>query len=152
MTRRLLLKTVLLCCLLGLFFTKARAQYAIGGTAGANLVNSVYWLTWDRGIPGSTIISSPAGSNGQNIINGTYVWQFSPTVRITAIISGLTVTNGTAMVSYTPGSYSGDGLDVLYSNNNLPKPASRGVPASGLATPYGGAINFDIDIKVAILI
>ncbi|RVU01393.1 T9SS type B sorting domain-containing protein [Mucilaginibacter limnophilus] len=152
MTKKYLLKVVLFCCLISIFSKNAWAQYAIGGTAGANLVNSVYWLTWDNTIPSSTMISSPAGFTPQNIIAGTYVWQFSPTVRITAVISDLTVANGTGMQSYTPGSYAGDGLDVLYSGNNQPKPNSRGVPASGIATPYGGTVNFDIDIKVAILI
>ncbi|RYZ95234.1 MAG: hypothetical protein EOP47_26240, partial [Sphingobacteriaceae bacterium] len=90
-------------------FTKATAQYAIGGTAGTNLVNSVYWLTWDQNASGSTLITQPAGANGNNLINGTYVWQFSPTVRITAIISNLQTTGGPSMLVYTPGSFSGDG-------------------------------------------
>ncbi|WP_158534921.1 CshA/CshB family fibrillar adhesin-related protein [Mucilaginibacter hurinus] len=133
-------------------FTKASAQYAVGGSAGTNLVNSVYWLTWDQNATGSTLISQPAGANAGNLINGTYVWQFSPTVRITAIISNLQTVGGTAMLAYTPGSFSGDGLDLIYSGNNLPKPDSRGVPASGISAPYGGTATFDIDVKVAILI
>ncbi|RYD94694.1 MAG: hypothetical protein EOP54_17075, partial [Sphingobacteriales bacterium] len=133
-------------------FTNASAQYAIGGTAGENLVNSVYWLTWDQTATGSTLISQPAGASGSNLINGTYVWQFSPTVRITAIISNLQTTLGTSMLVYTPGSYFGDGLDLIYSGNNLPKPDSRGVPASGISAPYGGTATFDIDVKVTILI
>jgi hypothetical protein len=77
-----LLRIVFLCALFSQFFTKASAQYAIGGQAGNTLVKSVYWLTWDSGAAGSTMISHPADYNAFNITNGTYVWQFSPTVRI----------------------------------------------------------------------
>ncbi|MVN92686.1 CshA/CshB family fibrillar adhesin-related protein [Mucilaginibacter aquatilis] len=130
----------------------ASAQYAIGGSAGVKLANSVYWLTWDRSAPGSTLIETPVGYSSSNIISGTYVWQFSPTVRITAVINNQTFSTGAGMTSYTPGSYFGDGLDLIYSGNNLPKPDSRGVPNSGIATTNGGTVTFDIDIKVAILI
>jgi len=97
------------------------------------------------------MISSPAGYNAFNIINGTYVWQFSPTVRITAIISNEVLTTANTMQIYTSGAYSGDGLNYLYSGNNLAAPNSRGVPNSGLAVTQG-AVTFDCDIKVAILI
>ncbi|GAA4306698.1 hypothetical protein GCM10023149_00050 [Mucilaginibacter gynuensis] len=152
MTKRYLFKVILLCVLLCQFFTKASAQYAIGGSAGTSLARSVYWLTWDKLANGSTLITQPVGADASNIINGTYVWQFSPTVRITAVISNEVSSNSQHMSVYTPGSYSGDGLDLIYSGNNQPKPDSRGVPSSGLATPYGQTVKFDIDIKVAILI
>lgn len=152
MVKTYLLKFILLFVLLNLLLTKASAQYAIGGSAGTNLTHSVYWLTWDNSTPGSALISKPAGSSFYNVTAGTYVWQFSPTVRITAIISNLTSPdNGTVQV-YTPGDYPSDGLDLIYSGNNLPKPNSRGVANSALATSYGSTITFDIDIKVAILI
>jgi gliding motility-associated-like protein len=152
MINKYLLKVLLLCFLLCHVFNKASAQYAIGGSAGTNLANSVYWLTWDKAASGSTLITSPAGSNVSNIINGTYVWQFSPTVRITGNITNEVLSPGAGMVAYTPGSYFGDGLDLLYSGNNLPKPDSRGVQNSALATTNGGTVTFDIDIKVSILI
>ena len=152
MIKKYLLKVLLLCFLLGHICSQATAQYAIGGSAGTNLTNAVYWLTWDRAANGSTLVSSPVGSSGSNIINGTYVWQFSPTVRITGTITNEVLSVGAGMVSYTPGSYFGDGLDLLYSGNNLPKPDSRGVPNSALATTNGGTVTFDIDIRVAILI
>ncbi|GAA4914128.1 CshA/CshB family fibrillar adhesin-related protein [Mucilaginibacter defluvii] len=140
--------------LLAIFFysDKARAQYAIGGEAGTSLVNSVYWLTWDKTLTGSTLITSPSGSSAQNITNGNYVWQFSPTVQIRATISDLVTSGNQPMQAYTPGSYASDGLDLLYSGNNRPKPDSRGVEASAVVTPYGGTATFDIDIKVFILI
>ncbi len=152
MINRYLLKFFLVLISLTALTRAANAQYAIGGSAGTNLVNSVYWLTWNRSDPNSTLVTAPAGSNASNIVNGTYVWQFSPTVRITAVITNLVTTGGGAMQAYTPGSYSGDGLDLIYSGNNLAKPDSRGVANSGLATPYGGTAKFDIDVKVAILI
>jgi len=152
MIKKYLPKVLLLCFVLCHLFSKVSAQYAVGGSAGTALTNAVYWLTWDRAANGSALISSPAGSSGSNIINGTYVWQFSPTVRITGIISNEVLSAGAGMVSYTPGSYFGDGLDLLYSGNNLPKPDSRGVPNSALATTNGGTVTFDIDIKVSILI
>ena len=152
MIKKLLPKIALIFALAVLSFKQASAQYAIGGTAGTTLVNSVYWLTWDPTAAGSTLISAPAGSNAGNISNGTYVWQFSPTVRITAIISNEVGTGGN-LKAYTSGAYINDGLDLIYSGNNLPKPASRGVPNAGIATPGNGNTNtFDIDIKVAILI
>jgi hypothetical protein len=89
MIKQYLLKVTLLCLLLSCAFNQAWAQYAIGGSAGANLANAVYWLTWDKNAPGTTLISAPAASNASNIIAGTYVWQFSPTVRITAVVSNL---------------------------------------------------------------
>jgi len=152
MIKQYLLKVTLLCLLLSCAFNQARAQYAIGGSAGTNLANAVYWLTWDKNAPGTTLISAPAASNASNIIAGTYIWQFSPTVRITAVVSNLVFSAGSGMTSYTPGSYFSDGLDLIYSGNNLPKPDSRGVPNSGLATTNGGTSTFDIDIKVSILI
>ncbi len=152
MIKNYLFKIFLLTALLCQFFTKASAQYAIGGSAGTTLVNSVYWLTWDKGSSGSTLISVPPGADAFNVINGTYVWQFSPTVRITAVISNEVTSSGTPMLAYTPGQYSGDGLDLIYSGNNQPKPGSRGVGNSAVATPYGATVTFDIDIKVAILI
>ena len=152
MIKKYLPKVLLLCFLFCLCLNKAWAQYAVGGSAGTTLTNSVYWLTWDKAASGSKLLSSPAGSSGSNIINGTYVWQFSPTVRITGVISNEVLSPGAGMVSYTPGSYFGDGLDLLYSGNNLPKPDSRGVPNSALATTNGGTVTFDIDIKVSILI
>ncbi|WP_158825466.1 CshA/CshB family fibrillar adhesin-related protein [Mucilaginibacter lacusdianchii] len=151
MIKNYLLKVALLLALLLQVFTKASAQYAIGGSAGPNLYNSVYWLTWDKNLTGSTLISSPDGADAQHVLEGKYVWQFSPTVRITATISNLTTTNG-PMMSYTPGDYYADGLDLIYSGNNKPKPDSRGVPASGLAASYGGTTNFNIDIIVEIYI
>ena len=130
MVKTYLLKFILLLVLLNLLLTKASAQYAIGGSAGTTLTHSVYWLTWDNSTPGSALISKPAGSSFYNVTAGTYVWQFSPTVRITAIISNLTSPdNGTVQV-YTPGDYPSDGLDLIYSGNNLPKPNSRGVANS----------------------
>jgi gliding motility-associated-like protein len=152
MIKQYLLKVTLLCLLLSCAFNQAWAQYAIGGSAGANLSNAVYWLTWDKNAPGTTLISAPTASNAYNIINGTYVWQFSPTVRITAVISNEVLSAGSGMVAYTPGYYYGDGLDLIYSGNNLPKPDSRGVLNSALATTNGGTVTFDIDIKIAILI
>jgi len=154
MTKTYLSKIFLIVVILCQFYTKAKAQYAIGGTAGANLYNSVYWLTWDATASGSTLISAPAGANASNITNGTYIWQFSPTVRITAVISNEVFVGGVSpnMTSYTPGNYVGDGLDLIYSGNNQPKPFSRGVDNSGLAAPYGGQVTFNIDVKVAILI
>ncbi|MGZ3757715.1 MAG: CshA/CshB family fibrillar adhesin-related protein [Mucilaginibacter sp.] len=145
-----LLRIVFLCALFSQFFTKASAQYAIGGTAGNTLVKSVYWLTWDSGAAGSTMISHPADYSAFNITNGTYVWQFSPTVRITAILSN-EVSNTNNMQTYTPGGYSGDGLNFMYSGNNLPAPNSRGVANSGLMIVQG-QVTFNMDIKVAILI
>ncbi|MDT3402200.1 CshA/CshB family fibrillar adhesin-related protein [Mucilaginibacter terrae] len=130
----------------------ASAQYAVGGSAGVKLANSVYWLTWDRAASGATLIDAPVGYTSANIINGTYVWQFSPTVRITAIISNRVLSAGANMFSYTPGSYFGDGLDLIFSGNNQPKPDSRGVQNSAVAISNGGTANFDIDIKVTILI
>ncbi|MBE9583755.1 tandem-95 repeat protein [Mucilaginibacter sp. JRF] len=140
--------------LVAIFFCSvdARAQYAIGGEAGTNLVNSVYWLTWDRTQTGSTLVTAPTGADAQHILAGNYVWQFSPTVQIRATISNLTTTDSQPMQSYTPGSYASDGLDLMYSGNNQPKPNSRGVAASAIVTPYGGTATFDIDIKVFILI
>jgi len=152
MVKNYLFKVFLLCFLLCRFCDTAVAQYAIGGSAGTNLVNSVYWLTWDPTATGTTMISSPAGADASHIINGTYVWQFSPSVRITAVLSNEVTTSGTPMIAYTPGQYTGDGLDLIYSGNNQPKPASRGVGNSALATPYGATVTFDIDLKVAILI
>ncbi|WP_448701109.1 CshA/CshB family fibrillar adhesin-related protein [Mucilaginibacter sp. AW1-3] len=152
MVKNYLFRIVLLCFLFCQAFNSAVAQYAIGGSAGTNLVNSVYWLTWDKSATGSTLISTPAGADAYNILSGTYVWQFSPTVRITAILSNYNSTSGTSMLAYTPGQYLGDGLDLIYSGNNQPKPNSRGVGNSALATPYGATVTFDIDIKVAILI
>ncbi|RYE18172.1 MAG: hypothetical protein EOP51_22485, partial [Sphingobacteriales bacterium] len=142
----------MVCVLLGLFINTASAQYAIGGTAGPNLTSSVYWLTWDKTASGSTLITTPVGADAAHIINGTYVWQFSPTVRITGVITNQVAVGGDAMQAYTPGDYNGDGLDLLYSGNNLTKPDSRGVRSSAIVTPYGGSVTFDIDIKVAILI
>ncbi|MCC8407961.1 CshA/CshB family fibrillar adhesin-related protein [Mucilaginibacter sp. UR6-1] len=142
----LLFVAVILCSV------TARAQYAIGGEAGTNLVNSVYWLTWDKNATGTTLVSSPAGSDAQHVLAGNYVWQFSPTVQIRATISNLVTTNNQPMQTYTPGSYPSDGLDLIYSSNNQPKPNSRGIAASGLVTPYGGTATFNIDIKVFILI
>ncbi len=153
MIKKYLLKLVVLSVMLSGVFTKTSAQYAIGGTAGTTLANSVYWLTWDNGVIGSTLITTPVGYDAYHIVNGTYVWQFSPTVQITAIISNEVVTGG-AMQAYTPGSYSTDGLDLIYSGNNAPKPGSQGVLNSALSTAAGGGgtATFDIDIKVAILI
>jgi gliding motility-associated-like protein len=147
-----ILPKLLLLCMVCLMFNKASAQYAIGGSAGTGLVNSVYWLTWDKAANGSTLVSAPAASNAFNIVNGTYVWQFSPTVRITAVVSNQVLSAGSNMIAYTPGTYFGDGLDLIYSGNNLPKPESRGVQNSALSTTNGGTVTFDIDIKVAILI
>ena len=96
------------------------------------------------------MISSPAGYNAFNIINGTYVWQFSPTVRITAVLSN-EVTNANNMQAYTPGGYSGDGLNFMYSGNNLPAPNSKGVANSGLMIVQG-QVTFNMDISVSILI
>jgi gliding motility-associated-like protein len=152
MIKNYLFKIFLLSVLLCQLFTKADAQYAIGGSAGTTLVNSVYWLTWDKNSAGSTLVSTPAGADAFDVINGTYVWQFSPTVRITAVLSNEVSSSGTPMLAYTPGQYSGDGLDLIYSGNNQPKPGSRGVGNSAVATPYGATVTFDIDIKVAILI
>lgn len=152
MVKNYLFKVLLLCFILCRFYNTATAQYALGGSAGTTLANSVYWLTWDPTATGSTMISSPAGADASHIINGTYVWQFSPTVRITAVLSNEVTTSGTPMIAYTPGQYSDDGLDLIYSGNNQPKPGSRGVGNSALATPYGATVTFDIDIKVAILI
>jgi gliding motility-associated-like protein len=152
MIKKYLLKVLLLCFMLFPGFNKALAQYAIGGSAGTSLTNSVYWLTWDKDANGSTLIQAPAASNAFNLVNGTYVWQFSPTVRITAVISNQVLSTGSNMIAYTPGTYFGDGLDLIYSGNNLPKPESRGVPFSGVSTTNGGTATFDIDIKVAILI
>ncbi|TFB32974.1 hypothetical protein E3V97_02740, partial [Pedobacter alluvionis] len=128
------------------FVNNARAQYAIGGTAG-DLTKAVYWLTWDN----ATLTEKPATFTSTNVVNGTYRWMFSPTVRITAIISNRTTNAGGNMVAYTPGQYSGDGLDLIYSGNGLTKPNSRGVVNSGLATTTGATIKFDIDVKVDIL-
>jgi gliding motility-associated-like protein len=150
MTRTYLSKIILILTVLCQFYTNAKAQYAVGGSAGANLYNSVYWLTWDAGASGSTLISAPFGSNAGNVTNGTYIWQFSPTVRITAVVSNENFVGGTNMTSYTPGNYVGDGLNYLFSGNNQPFP--RGVENSGLAAPYGGQVTFNIDVKVAILI
>ena len=141
--KRILCFFVFLCCAVTSF--KANAQYAIGGTAG-NLTKSVYWLTWDN----SALQTAPAGWNNTNVINGTYVWQHSPNVRITAIVSNKT--GGNNMTKYTPGSWSGDGLDLMYSSNNLPKNASRGVVNSGLATINSTTVTFDIEVKVEMLI
>lgn len=152
MTKKYLFKIILLCVLLSQVFTRAQAQYAIGGTAGTTLVNSVYWLTWDKTASNSTLISQPATADAFHIVNGTYVWQFSPTVRITAVISNQQFVGGNSMQAYTSGSYSGDGLNLIYSGNNLPLPDSRGVANSGLATTNGETVTFDIDVKVAILI
>ncbi|MEO6522790.1 MAG: CshA/CshB family fibrillar adhesin-related protein [Mucilaginibacter sp.] len=155
MTKTYLSKIILILTILCQFCTKAKAQYAIGGSAGVNLYNSVYWLTWgDIGTPGSTMISAPSGANAGSIINGTYIWQFSPTVRITAIVSNETFVGGVLpnMTAYTPGNYIGDGLDLIYSGNGQSKPFSRGVENSGLAAPYGGQVTFNIDVKVSILI
>ncbi|WP_345953832.1 CshA/CshB family fibrillar adhesin-related protein [Mucilaginibacter sp. PAMB04168] len=152
MTKKYILRVLLLFVMLACAVKPAAAQYAIGGSAGTNLANSVYWLTWDKNAVGTTLISAPASANASNIVNGTYVWQFSPTVRITAVISNQVLSLGAGMTSYTPGNYSGDGLDLIYSGNNLPKPNSRGVLNSALATTNGGTVTFDIDIKVAILI
>jgi gliding motility-associated-like protein len=152
MVKHYFLRGIILLLLLSQFLTKAEAQYAIGGTAGPNLVNSVYWLTWDKSALGSTLISVPSGADANHIINGTYVWQFSPAVKITATLSNESFTGGDKLIAYTPGVYQGDGLDLIYSGNNLPKPASRGVANSALATIDGETVVFDIDIKVSILI
>ncbi|MBS7564431.1 gliding motility-associated C-terminal domain-containing protein [Mucilaginibacter sp. Bleaf8] len=147
-----LLKVALLFVLFCHVFTKASAQYAISGSAGPNTYNSVYWLTWDPAAPNSTLISSPTGADASHIINGTYTWQFSPTVRISATISNEVFSSGGYMTSYTPGDYYADGLNLIYSGNGLPGTDSRGVRASGMSTSYGGTVNFDIAITVSILI
>ncbi|QQL51227.1 CshA/CshB family fibrillar adhesin-related protein [Mucilaginibacter ginkgonis] len=151
MIRRLILFS---CVLLNfsIISNKALAQYAIGGTAGPALYNAVYWLTWDENATNTTLITAPQGADKDHIINGTYTWQLSPSVRITAILSNEVFVNGDKMISYTPGNFSGDGLDLIYSGNNLPKPASRGVANSGLATINGETITFDIDLTVSVLI
>ncbi|GAB3931220.1 CshA/CshB family fibrillar adhesin-related protein [Mucilaginibacter myungsuensis] len=134
-------------------FNQAKAQhYAVGGTAGSTLTGSVFWLNWDPTVAGSTLISAPASSDANHVTEGTYVWQYSPTVRITAIMSNQVFTNAITMVPYTPGNFEGDGLDLLYSGNNLPKPGSRGIAGTGLATTGNSTATFDIDVKVAILI
>jgi len=145
-----LLRIVFLCLLFCQIVNKATAQYAIGGAAGNTLVKSVYWLTWDSGATGSTMISWPSGYNAYNIINGTYVWQFSPTVRITAVISN-EVSSANNMQTYTPGEYSDDGLNYMYSGNNQAAPNSRGVANSGLMV-VGGLVSFNISISVSILV
>ena len=138
-------------CMLVCGINTTRAQYAIGGTAGPALYNTVYWLTWDKE-GNSPLISSPAGSDKNHIINGTYVFQPSGSVRITAVLSNEVFVNGDKMIAYTPGNFSSDGLDLIYSGNNLPKPASRGVANSGLATTDSESVKFDIKIMVSVLI
>lgn len=147
MTKNYLFKIILLFVVLSGVFTRASAQYAIGGTADS-LAKAVYWLTWDP----AKMLSAPAGADATHIINGTYVWQFSPTVRITAIISNETLSGpNPAMIAYTPGLYARDGLNIMYSSNNLPEfGGSLGVPNCGMATTNGGTVTFDIDVKVAI--
>jgi len=153
MTKNYFFKIFLLFALFCQFFTAAQAQnYAIGGTAGSTLTGSVFWLNWDNTVSGNKLISAPNSYDPQHITNGTYVWQYSPTVRITAIISNESFVNGITMQSYTPGNFTGDGLDLLYSGNNLPKPGSRGVAGTGMATTGNSTAKFDIDVKVAILI
>lgn len=145
-------KIILLSVLLSLSFIRTSAQYAVGGSAGLTLAHSVYWLTWDPTVAGSTLISSPAGTSASNVPNGTYVWKFSPTVRITGVVSNITSPDAGHLTVYTPGTYQSDGLDLIYSGNNLPKPNSRGVANSALATSYGNTVTFNISITVAILI
>ena len=141
--KRILYLFVFLCCATISF--KANAQYAIGGTAG-NLTKSLYWLTWDN----SSLQSAPNGWDNRFIRKGTYVWQHSPNVRITAVISNKTGADN--LEKYTSGNWSGDGLDLMYSSNNKTKPDSRGVLNSGLATGSGTTVSFDIEVKLEMLI
>ncbi|RZK78226.1 MAG: hypothetical protein EOO92_11530, partial [Pedobacter sp.] len=147
--KRILFSFIIIFALL--FSNKVNAQYAIGGTAG-NMVKSVYWLRWDP----STMLTHPSAftSTSSNIVAGTYMWQYSPTARITAVLSNF---GGNAPIKpYTPGNYQGDGLDLIYSGNNLPKNDSRGVANSGISVSQSpgntGLGEFDIDIKVEMLI
>src|ERR1700733_7151673 len=93
-----LLRIALICLLICQFLTKASAQtgtqhYAVNGTANINLIHSVYWLTWGGGtntvFPNNPSTGQPFSSF--NITNGTYVWNYSPTARITAVISNVVI-------------------------------------------------------------
>ncbi|WP_460694862.1 CshA/CshB family fibrillar adhesin-related protein, partial [Mucilaginibacter puniceus] len=171
MNKRLLLKVFLLFALFFQLVNKASAQYAVTGTASTNLQKSIYWLTWKPGSFGMSTTLSSSGATEANIKAGTYEWQYSPTVKITATISNLSFPGaGSQMPAYTPGSFFGDGLDVLYNGNGINGKAlndnantndpvntySRGIPFSGIGTQNGQAshpsVKFDIAISVQILI
>jgi gliding motility-associated-like protein len=146
MTKKHLIKIVLLCVLLCQFFTRASAQYATSGTAGTNLINSVYWLTWDNATLSPT---SPTKIAGAGITNGTYQWLFSPTVRITADITNLVVVAPTGQIQpYTAGNFGGDGLDKMFTANTTPL---RAVSNSGVSVANGTA-TFNVKIKMELFI
>ncbi len=170
MNKRLLLKVFLLCLLFCQLVNRANAQYAVGGEAPLKLQRSVYWLTWapyTNPTTGATNVyglTVPTGGNASTIVaDQDYIWEYSPTTRITARISGLSVTEGTAtkISPYTPGGWVGDGLDVLYNGNgittaksggNNPLSNSRGVPNSAIAINNNGKAVFNITITVEIKI
>lgn len=149
MSKNYFFKIILLLLLFCHFFNKASAQYATSGTAGSSLTNSVYWLTWDNATLSPT---SPTNINSGQITNGTYQWLFSPTVRITADVTGLTFnTTIPQLTPYTAGSYYADGLNQMFTANGQTGSAARAVPNSGISVLSGSA-TFNIKLKVELLI
>ncbi len=173
--------------MLTLFIGKASAQYASNGdapsgtpsTAPTNsggdpkLIKSVYWLTWGDVNPtyngdattlangGSTLVSAvPSdGSTYQSgdVVNGTYTWLFSPSVKIIATVSNRQLTGATRLSSYTPGTFYGndnggtefgDQLDNMFNSNGQTGGASRAVTNSAIGV--SGSVTFDIAIDVQI--
>ncbi|MEO8886517.1 MAG: CshA/CshB family fibrillar adhesin-related protein, partial [Mucilaginibacter sp.] len=155
MNKNLLFKIALLFTVFFQLANRASAQYAVGGTAPVALRNSIYWLTWNHNAAGSTLTAGSPASTATDVPAGTYVWQYSPTVQITATIDHFTAfDNATGTVAkkmgaYTSGSYAaGDGMNILYTGSD----PAYSIPFSGLNTENASFVKFDIALSVQILI
>lgn len=115
-----------------------QAQYANGSGTGS-LQKEIFWLSW-----GSALASKPADMTASKITAGTYTWNITPTARVKATIANITTSNTNATLTpYTAGTYSGDGLQLLY----------PGVNPIGIATSLQGSLlKFNIAIELDLLI
>lgn len=124
--------------LMGLKQNISAQNYANGTGTGA-LQKQIFWLTWNNGL-----ISFPPDADSFNITAGQYVWQFTPNVKVVANVSNIVaITPNSALRVYTSGSYTQDGLNVLY----------PGIKGQGLKDSlFAGRIKFDVSVDLQLLV
>ncbi len=138
---------ILLLITLIIFQTQLYAQNYADGSGKGKLQKGIFWLSWSPG--SNNLISYPAGSTTTNLNAGEYVWQFTPGVKIVATVDSIVGPNKDRLASYTPGTYSSDGLGELYPVGG----AWGGIPNSGLVDGvYGSTVSFNIKVDLQMYI